>query len=294
MPVEISKENIIKIPHNLIVKIQAVYDNLKTAEKKVADLLLNNPQYFSTATIVEASTKACCSEATFTRLSKRLGFKGYPELKSALMEITDDDRIVPYENILDEDSCDTAVAKVFEAAIQSLRDTLNILDINKYKAVVNALSKANKVMLCGSGDAFAVALSGYQKFIRIGFNATVSADIDVELIIASGLKKNDVVIAISHSGKTKSVVDIVKIAKNNGAKIISITNFPVSPLAKNSDIVLLTAAFSEHADGEIMAKRITELCILESIFVNVLLDNKTKLSTNVKKSNDALELNKLR
>lgn len=282
-----------KIPHRCFIKLKAIYDSLKTAEKKAADLFLMKPEFFATASIVEAANAAGCSEATIVRLARKLGYSGYPELKSALIEGRDSNHLQLYEGITEEDDCDAVVKKVFQASIQAMEDTLNVLDMEEYKRAVDVLCNANKIMICGVGDAASVARSGYQKFMRIGLDVRVSEDIDVQLITASHMSKGDVVIAISHSGRTKSILDVVKYARSTGATIMSITNYPVSPLVKNSDIVLLTATFAEHVKGEVMSKRIVELCILESLYVNVLLKCNRKLGKNFEKSNLALELNKL-
>lgn len=201
--------------------------------------------------------------------------------------------VEPYGNLGEEDSSQTIVTKVFEASIQALNDTLHVLDLKKYEAAVTALSMAEKIMLCGTGDAANVAMSGYQKLIRTGLNVVASTDPDVQLIVASNMGKGDVIIAISHSGRTKNIVDVVKLARANGTCVISITNFPVSPLVKNSDIVLLTAAFTEHLKGEVMGKRVTELCILESLLVNLIIKKGSALKPKLKKSYEAIELNKL-
>ena len=293
MPIMINDVNAELIPHSCLVKLRAVYDSLKSAEKKAADLLLERPKFFSEASIVDAAEAGGCSEATLVRLARKLGYSGYPELKVHLGQGRDDKSVALYAGITEEDSYDSVTEKVFQASIQALKDTLNAIDKNEYKKAVEALSGADKIVLCGVGDAANVALSGFQKFIRVGVNVQASADPDIQLIAVSHLNKGDVIIAISHSGRTKSIVDLVKYAKGTGATIICITNYPVSPLAKNSDIVLLTAAFTEHVKGEVMSKRVTELCLMESLFVNVLLTKKEKFIDGLKRSNDALDVNKI-
>ncbi len=293
MPIHISEENAELIPHSCLVKLRAVYDSLKSAEKKAADLLLEKPGFFSEASIVDAAEAGGCSEATLVRLARKLGYGGYPELKAHLGQGRDDKSVALYAGIKDGDTFDSVTEKVFQASIQALKDTLNVIDKNEYKRAVEALSGAEKIVLCGVGDAANVALSGFQKFIRAGANVQASADPDIQLISVSHLDKGDVVIAISHSGRTKSIVELVKYARVTGATIISITNYPVSPLAKNSDILLLTAAFTEHVKGEVMSKRVAELCLLESLFINVLLTKKDKFVEGLSRSNNALDVNKI-
>ncbi|AEE96993.1 MurR/RpiR family transcriptional regulator [Mahella australiensis] len=293
MPLDIDSITAESIPHNCLVRLQSVYDSLKNAEKKAADLLLKQPDFISHATITEAAQRAGCSEATLVRLSKKLGYAGYPELKAHLLQTESSDPVHLYENIEVNDDDSTIVSKVFQSSIQALTDTLNVLDKKQYGLAVEALCNAQKIMLCGTGDAAAVAQSGYQKFYRAGLNVHVSADPDVQLIAASQLARGDVFIAISHSGRTKTVVDAAKYAKISQATIICITNYPISPLAKNADIVLQTAAFAEYVKGEVMSKRLAELCVLESLYVNILLRQSDKLGYNLDKANLAVEINKL-
>ena len=170
---------------------------------------------------------------------------------------------------------------------------MNTLDRDEYKKAVDAILNAGKIIFCGVGDAASVAQSGFQKFIRIGVNAQVSSDQDIQLINASHLSKGDILLAISHSGKTKSIIELVKYAKITGATIICITNYPLSSLAKISDIVLLTAVFIEQIKGEVMSKRVAELCILESLFVNVLIKQSDRFLGDLTRSNTALKINKI-
>lgn len=293
MALKLNEKSLEMIPHHCIVKLQAIYDTLKTAEKKAADLLIEKPDFFANATIVEVADKAGCSEATIFRLARKLGYSGYNELKSVLIEGRNNNPIYLYKGITEEDSCERVVKKVFQASIHALEDTLNVLDMEEYEKAVDAIFNAPKVVLCGVGDAATVARSGYLKFIRIGLNVQMSDDLDLQLMSVSHLGKGDVVIAISHTGKTRSILEVVKYAKTVGATVVCITNYPVSPLAKHSDIVLLTATFTEHVKGEIISKRVVELCIIESLYVNILLKYKDKFAKNLEKSNLALELNKV-
>jgi len=282
------------IPRDLYIKLQAVYDTLKSAERKAANLLIDDPKLFAGFSISQAAISAGCSEATLVRLARKLGYGGYPELKLHIREAFGDNPAYLYDEISEKDNCDVIVEKVFSASVQALNDTLNVLDKEEYRKANDAICHAKKIVFYGVGDAANVAQSGFQKFLRLGVNVFVSTDMDIQFIFVSQLVKGDVLIVISHSGKTKNVVDVVKYAKVTGATVICITNYPSSPLAKNSDIVLLTATFVEHfIMGEVISKRIAELCIIESLFINYLLIHKDKLVENLERSNIALANNKL-
>ena len=105
------------------------------------------------------------------------------------------------------------------------------------------------------GDAF-IAASAAQKFMRIGYQTTASSDFDSQLIALSQMTPEDALICISHSGKTRNICSLAKVAREHGIKVITITNFPGAPLAKHSDILLLTASFSYDVMDEVLAKRV--------------------------------------
>jgi len=286
------KSNLSKIPHKCLLNIKAVYDILQSAEKKAADFIQSNPGEIANSTIVDIASKAKCSEATIVRLSKRLGYEGFLDLKADFANVTKE-HYLEYEEVNEMDDVITVVKKVFDSSIAAINDTFNIMNRIEFEKALDVILSANKIMFCGLGDAALVAKEAYQRFTRIGQNCYTSIDCDIQLILSSQLDKNDVLVAISYSGRSQSVVKAVKIAKKSGAKVIAITNFPISPLTKKSDIILQTAVFSKYATGEVISKRIVELCIIESLFINYLLKKGQPVIDTLRKSNEVIKINKL-
>ena len=290
-----NEANLLKIPHRCMLQIQAVYDNLKSAERKAADFIVDYYAEIGGLTIVEFATRAGCSEATIVRLSKRLGYEGYPELKTDF--VTDGEHagtggFLEYQEIKRGDDPFEVVRKVFEASVAAMRDTLNVLERDSYLMAFEAMCSAETIMFCGVGDAGLVALEANQRFLRLGQHSEASVDYDIQLIMASHLKKGDVLVAISHTGKTKNVLQTVKTARKAGATVVAITNYPVSPMTKNSDIVLLTAVFSTSPTGEVISKRITELCIIESLYINYLIRKGRTSIEKLRRADAAVSVNK--
>jgi DNA-binding MurR/RpiR family transcriptional regulator len=282
----------VAISHKCLVRIIAVYQSLKSAEMKAVDYLLTHPEEFASDSIVVISAKAGCSEATQVRLARKLGFNGYSDLKDSVLR-TKSESSVPYQEICSKDSEMDVIRKVFQTSIQAISDTLNIIDITQYEKAVQAIKKAGKVMFIGAGDAASVAMTGCHKFTRMGIDAEFSEDFDIQLVMASHLKKDDVLIAISHSGQTKTVIDVVRLAKSEGATVIGITNYPMATLAKLSTILLTTAVFVQNVIGEIMTKRIPALCIIESLYISLTRKMDGEQALTLEKSNDVLTFNKL-
>lgn len=282
-----------KLSHKCLIRIQAVYGNLKSAEKKAADFILQNPEKVADETIVEAAKQAGCSEATLVRIAHKLGYAGYPMLKASLLQDEEKESGVLYEAISPDDDPITVVHKVFQTFAQSLVDTLGLVSNATYLAALDRIQKARNILFAGAGDAYVVAYTGYLKFSRIGFHACCPQDFDIQLTEASKLSPGDLFVAVSHTGRTHSLYEVAKYAKHRGATVLAITNFPTSPIAKISDIVLLTATFTPNTLGEIMTKRVPELCLLETLYVNTVMRFDKASGEKLASATKAISINKL-
>ncbi len=287
-----NKINIDRVPHNCALKLQAVYDKLKSAEKKAADFIMQYPDQIEALSIVDFAERAGCSEATIVRLSKRIGYDGYPELKADFRSSESRNGLFDYQDLRLDDTPQEVARKVFNSAAQAILDTANVLDHAAYDGALDALCSAGKIMFCGVGNGAVVSQEAYYRWCRIGFPAMMSADPDIQLMQAAQLKQGDVLVAVSHSGQTKTLLTVVNQAIGSGATVVAITNFPFSALAKRASFVLQTAVFSTYISGEIMSKRIAELCVVESLFVNFLMRQKDKYIEQLTLSNESLKINK--
>lgn len=286
-----NQQNLSRVPHEFALRTQAIYDDLKSAERKAVDFILKSPEELPGLNIVDFADRAGCSEATIVRLSKRLGYDGYPQLKAAFEE-NQESSDTGYHEIDPEDPPLTVMKKVFESGITALEDTLHLLDNEQYQASLEALLSSKQLLVCGLGDAGVVATETSYRFNRIGKLCHAPTDPDMQLIHASKLQEGDVFIGISHSGRSSTILDVAEVAAAAGATVIAITNFPTSPLAKLATYVLQTAVFTRNWTGEIMAKRLAQLCIIESLHANYLLRDRENSTEELRASNRVVRRNK--
>ena len=282
------------VSHSCLLKFQIIYSNLKSAELKAANFALNHPEKIRDLTINEVADMADCSCATFVRLSKRLGYSGYSELRNKIM-MEENENASQYFDVSPDDSHETIVTNIFNSCIIYLQDSLQAVDFSQVSRAVDILVRANKILFSAIGDAHFIAASSAQKFMRLGITVNSSTDFDSQLIMLANMDENDVLVCISHSGRTKTVCELARIAREQNRKIIAITNFPVSPLAKLSDIVLLTATFAYDIMDEVLAKRIPAQCLLDALFACTMMEKQKKngYAQLRKKTNTLLLNNKL-
>jgi glucosamine--fructose-6-phosphate aminotransferase (isomerizing) len=106
----------------------------------------------------------------------------------------------------------------------------------RIEQVSELLKSAPFVYFTGSGTSYHCALVAkalLSKYGRRKSDAIMSSEFQY---LVNDIEHNSVIVAISQSGETADVLEVVKKAKPLGSKIISIVNVPTSSLARLSDI----------------------------------------------------------
>lgn len=281
-----------RVPHRCLIKLKAIQHTLKRAERRAADFLVAHPDEVAELGVVEFAARAGCSEATVVRLARKLGYEGFPEMRRDFAEF---EPLPTYRDIAPGDAPEAIARKVFANSIQALTDTLEALDRAAYQRAVEALCAAPRLAFFGLGNAGVVARETYHKFLRLGVPCFTAEDPDLQLIIVNTqLERGDALMAISYTGESAPLIAAVRQARARHITVLGLTNFPRSTLARLADVVLLTAVFQEHVNGEIGSKRLAQLAVLESLYVNYLVRAGDRFRRRLARVNQALGANKLR
>ena len=248
-----------------IVSIQSKIKLLTGSEKKVADYILENYMKVLNYTVTELAEKADVSDATVVRFCRSVGYKGFQDLKINLAQ----DAIVPYKHLNnsleEEDTPEQIVSKVVRSEIETLEETLHILDMQELEAAAKAIKNAKRVVFFGAGGSAMVAHDTLHKLLKIGIRCIVEEDADIQAMESALLEDGDVAIGISHSGTNKGVLDCLRNAKANGATTIGLTTYGKSPLQRMCDHVLMTSTKETVFKSESVTARIAQLAVIDSL-----------------------------
>lgn len=269
-------------------KIRSYYPRFSEKEKQIADYILKNPEKIVHGTINEVAEDLGVADATVFRFCKHMGFKGYQAMKIALASET----LLPskeiHEEITEEDNEREITEKVFKSNIQTLQNTLQLLDQVSIQKAVELFSAADRVHFFGTGGSSVIALDAFHKFIRTGIKASAFTDSHFQLMAASQLTPNDLAVVISHSGTNSDTINILNVALENGAKTIGITSFPKSPISQKANVVLLTSSEETKYRSEALASRIAQLSIIDVLYVNIMIKSKEFSQESLKKARKAI------
>ena len=227
-----------------ILRIKGLYDSLKSAEKRLVDYILQNPEETVNSTMEELGAKSDSSYATISRFCKKVGFNGFKDFKNSLIQDVMRNNSIE-DNIKDftiakNASVATVCEKIFDFSCKILEDSISILDVSTIEKAVDKILAAKAVHFIGAGTSGVSARYAFTKFFRLGISCFYESDPVIFKMKASILSDMDVLFAISSSGRTASIVESARIAKKNNTCVISLSDFAISPLTKASDINLYT------------------------------------------------------
>ncbi|BCV22342.1 MurR/RpiR family transcriptional regulator [Moorella sp. Hama-1] len=268
---------------SFMARLRGIYRNLRASEKKVVDYIMANPEAIIHLSISDLADASQVSEATIVRLCKKLGFNGYQDLKITFAQ----DLVAPIKNIHEEVTPEDAIGqikdKVFRSNLLALEDTLKTVADEELERAAGALVAARRIQFMGVGGSSCIAHDAYLKFLKTGIPCSLFTDGHSQVVGASLATPDDVVIAISHSGSSKDVVQAAELARENGATTIAITQYSKSPLVKHADICLFTSARETAFRTEAMSSRIAQLTIIDTLYVKVALELDKTFLENLRK-----------
>lgn len=254
---------------SILNKINRQSSEMSAAEQKVASFILDNAYLVPNMTTGDLSRKAGVSEATVIRFCKTIGIGSYKSFKLMLVKELSNTSIGvnDFSLLQSKDSPYELFNKVTHLNKGALEAAVSALDKRELNKAIEALLGAKTLLFYGVGGSAAAAVDGHYKFAKLGFHAMMTPDFHFMLSIASHLKKGDVFIAISTSGKTKDILELARFAKTRGATVMAITNVSKSPLYKEADITLGTPVVEHENRIGSIASKMVQMNIIDALYV---------------------------
>lgn len=245
-------------------------EDLSMAERGVLDYLIENKAVLKNFNVEKIAEAAYTSPASVVRMCKKLGYKGFKDFKidfilaNAKVEIPENRE---YKDVILSKESNHGKSAI-ENNIRILEETLKLYDQKTLEESAALIMKARKILIFGKGSSFLVCKDLEMKLRRINKFCVAQGESHEQLVDASFINSNDVIIFISNSGKTKEIVSAALLAKENKAKIISIVKLGASLLAELSDVVLYTSSLEGEFRSAAMTSRISQLAVVDALFTN--------------------------
>lgn len=277
---------------DLMRVIQAKFTRLSKGQKMIADFILKHYDKAAFMTAAKLGQNVGVSESTVVRFAIELGYEGYPELQKSLQELvktklTAVQRLELTNDLVDEEN---ALKSVLKADMENIRTTMEKVNQKTFDAFVDTIVDANKVYIIGlrSSTALSEFLGFYLNLILN--NVLVlhhgMSDIYEQLL---HLGEGDVVIGIGFPRYSIKTVQVLKFARGRGAKIISLTDSLLSPLASVSDLTVI----AQSNMASFVDSLVAPMSIINAIIISVGLKRRQSVTEAFSKLEEIWEENKV-
>ena len=253
---------------SVINQICASMDSFFDTEKKIGDYIVRNPKKVVDMTVGELAKECGVSEASVSRFCKRIELKGFHHLKISLarelVDAKDDGEISGHISV---DDMEGSLRGILSNKMEELRQTVAMIDSEELKKILDVINNADTVLMAAVGNTIPVAMDGAYKLTQIGIRPMSTPIWETELGYSYNLPDKDVVGAISNSGESTGVIQILEAAKSRGAVAISITNNARSSVAELSTYHITTATREKlFLDGYCFS-RVSATMVIEIIYL---------------------------
>ncbi|MGI8315888.1 MurR/RpiR family transcriptional regulator [Halobacillus mangrovi] len=254
--------------NGVMYRVRESVTKVNPAEQVVARYILDHPEEIVSMSIQQVATASYSSASAVLRYCKALGYEGFKDFKLKLAGDLSIEGMheVEKEQLEPKDSLENIMSVITNNNIQSLHNSLQLINIEELEKAYRYILQANKVDLYGVGSSYLIASDAVQKFMRINKTCTAYSDFHMQRVSAVNLGPEDVAIAISYSGETKQVIDCVQIAKSQGAKIIVITKYADTAISSLADAVLFVAAKEDEFRSAAMSSRMSTLNVIDILY----------------------------
>ncbi len=249
--------------------ICASYDQFFEAEKKIADCIKSRKEDVVDMTVAELAAASGTSDATVSRFCRRCGFKSFQNLKMALARevLEERQKAIQVSNDIDRADKGQSLQNILANKVAELTETVNLMDGEALEQALRLLEQADLVQVAAVGNTAPTALDCAFKLNQLGIRAVSGTIWEGETARAFNLTGRDVLLVISNSGTSRRLQALAEGAKENGAKIILVTNNGSSPLARLSDVTLITATREKLLTEDFWFSRIPAMLVVEILYL---------------------------
>ncbi len=249
--------------------IKDYYPTFSKGQKKISAAILKDYDKIAYMTASKLGRFVGVSESTVVRFANELGYDGYSEFQKAIQELvrtklTPNQRIEITKMRIGRGDI---LENVADSDISKIRTTFDKIDRDAFFSSCDAILGAKRIFVMGarSSEPLAMVLKYnlsliFDNVILISPRSTAEV---FEQMFSIG--EDDLLVAFSFPRYSSKMVNAVKFAKQNKAKVVVFTDSRNSPLAEHATYLL--TAQSDMAS--FMDSLVAPISIINAIIVEI-------------------------
>ncbi len=218
---------------SVVDNIRQMYEELFSAEKKVAKYILENKQEVVMLSVSELAHKSGASEATVVRMCKHLGYDGYFQMRLLMSRDAGQ-----YKSPQPATGIPVSSQQIFAGDSERIQGLFESVSTETLLKAADLLIKAETIHIVSVGNNIPIVWDLGFRLERNGLKCTYSILPEQFFNHISLGSCNDVIFAISRSGSSTQVIRAVELAHKKRMKIIIVTGELNKPLVEHADCIL--------------------------------------------------------
>lgn len=269
---------------DIISRITELFIELSSAEKRIAQFILDEADAVTALPIAELARKANVSQASITRFAKTLGCRDVRDLKVKLAQ-----SLAVGQRFIHEEPDLEGLQGIYETIINVLTINRRTIDEPALAKAVEWLSDARQILAIGMGGGSTICAAEVQhRLFRLGLPVTAQSDGLLVRMMAAAVARQDVVVALSLGGYTQEVVESAAIARQYGAKVVAITPAG-TPLAAQADVLLALVVRENDYIYKPSTSRYAMLAMVDVLATALAMANKRQSRDRLRRIKLALD-----
>ncbi len=254
---------------DIVGYIKKFEDTFSKSAKLIARYIEAYPDTILDLSTSELAEKTGTSAASVVRFCRTIGCKGFLDFKNQMER--DFLYVVEQEQqIMQTDNVSTIKNKIIQYSISLFDEFRSAIDVDDLEEAADAVVKAKRVILIAEGGSASMADCARINLINAGVYCTLETDASIQIMTAEYASPEDVVIGITHSGRIRSTIDALEIAKKRGATTIAITGSHSAPICEYADIILACDVHHQYDLSDFQGSRLEEFTIMSILQIVVL------------------------
>lgn len=269
---------------DILSRITSVVRSLSESERKVAELIFDDIDFVTEASISEIARRSGVSDATVTRFARSVDCDNVRDLKLRLTRA-----LAAGRRFIEDADPARGSSIVYDVAAQTLALNRELLFEADIEGAVERLDNARQILTFGSGGGSSVMCQELQfRLMRLGYAVSAYPHGLLPRMVAATLEPEDVVVVLSVSGYTPEMVESAQIASQYGAQVIAITAVG-SPLAAAANVVLPIAARETDFILHPSASRYALMAAIDVLALELAMRHRDQARTKLRRLKIALD-----
>lgn len=257
--------------------IRTCYKDMTDAEKRVADYILSSPSSVVRMSMNRLSEASETSDATVMRMCKLVGETGFHQLKISLaMELSAEPEAPRASEGPDEEPND--IVEFLRRTDKGILSISKTLDSDAVHQAIGMLRDARTVFVFGWGNSSVVAADLAHRLARCGVNTFTTESTEYVLRSLVIADPRDILIVFTHTGQSTVSLETMRVAREQGIKVVLITNDPTSEAGSLADCILCTGDQDELLGDFGITSHLHEL-VINDLILYFLTDRGTSINS---------------